>query len=187
MLFSIRRALLTRSIMCGCLLGNTSHLVRAAAHTSSVAPRTLSSYRVHFFYNDIYEVQLPNNHRFPMEKYRLVRETVQREFAGDPNVLFSPSPEATEAELSTTHCPQYVRRYLSGQLTPQEVRRTGFPWSIDHVRRSTSSVGGTVAAARALLTAGEATIIMSIETAMSLLCASHLCMPSQTIRLTATL
>lgn len=26
------------------------------------------------FYNDVYQVQLPAGHRFPMEKYRLVRE-----------------------------------------------------------------------------------------------------------------
>lgn len=32
-----------------------------------------------------------------------------------------------------------------------EIRRTGFPWSPEHVRRSTSSVGGTVAATRAVL------------------------------------
>ncbi|CAN0545732.1 unnamed protein product, partial [Ectocarpus sp. 8 AP-2014] len=26
------------------------------------------------FYNDVYRVDLPDGHRFPMEKYRLVRE-----------------------------------------------------------------------------------------------------------------
>ena len=31
-----------------------------------------------FFYNDVYEMPLPDNHKFPMQKYRLVREKVQR-------------------------------------------------------------------------------------------------------------
>jgi hypothetical protein len=29
------------------------------------------------YYNDVYEVDLPPGHRFPMEKYRIVREAVQ--------------------------------------------------------------------------------------------------------------
>jgi hypothetical protein len=31
------------------------------------------------YYNDVYEVQLPPKHRFPMKKYRLVRERIQRQ------------------------------------------------------------------------------------------------------------
>lgn len=30
--------------------------------------------RLPLFYNDVYHVDMPPNHRFPMEKYRLVRE-----------------------------------------------------------------------------------------------------------------
>lgn len=29
------------------------------------------------YYNDVYEVDLPTGHRFPMQKYRIVREGVQ--------------------------------------------------------------------------------------------------------------
>jgi len=105
---------------------------------------------VHFFYNDVYDVLLPPNHRFPMPKYRLVREKLQREYSFPELVLFTPSPCASEAELATTHCPNYIHRYFTGNMTPLEVRRTRFPWSMDHVRRSTSSVGGTVAAMRAI-------------------------------------
>lgn len=103
------------------------------------------------FYNDVYEVSLPPNHRFPMNKYRIVRESLQRELGNHPNVSFLVSPVATRSELMSTHCPNYIDRYLSGRLTEQEIRRTGFPWSEAHVRRSTSSVGGTVAAMRAVL------------------------------------
>ena len=68
------------------------------------------------FYNDEYEVILPPNHRFPMQKYRMVREKLQREYIGNTNVLFSPSPLALREELITTHCPEYVDRYMKGQM-----------------------------------------------------------------------
>lgn len=104
-----------------------------------------------FFYNDIFKVSLPPNHRFPMEKYRLVRECLQEDFHNENLVRFEPSPEATVEELASTHCPDYIQRYMTGKLTDMEVRKTGFPWSMEHVRRSTSSVGGTLAATRAVL------------------------------------
>lgn len=93
---------------------------------------------------------MPENHRFPMEKYRLVRQNLQLQLQ-NRNVEFLVSPLATIEELSLTHCPEYVRRYISGNMTAQQVRRTGFPWSKEHVYRSLSSVGGTLAATRSLL------------------------------------
>jgi acetoin utilization deacetylase AcuC-like enzyme len=65
-------------------------------------------------------------------------------------VQFIESPLATREELVTTHCPKYVDRYISGNLLPLENRRIGFPWSIEHVNRSRSSTGGTIAAMRTL-------------------------------------
>ena len=134
-----------------CLQGKRTacHAATMIRHVSNATPQKKPV--VSLFYNDIYHVTLPPNHRFPMEKYRLVRETLQKEFSPCDVVEFHPSPEATFEELSSSHCPEYIRRYLSGQLTELEIRRTGFPWSIEHVRRSTSSVGGTVAAMRAVL------------------------------------
>ena len=64
------------------------------------------------------------------------------------NILeFRVSPLATIEHLQTTHCPSYIDRYLNGHMTPKEIRNIGFPWSQSHVKRSLSSVGGTVAAA----------------------------------------
>eukprot|EP00981_Chlorochromonas_danica_P001500 scaffold326_cov169-Ochromonas_danica.AAC.1 len=108
---------------------------------------------VHFFSNDHYEVPLPPKHRFPMEKYRLVRQSLQHDYERESSlVTFHKSPLATFDELVTTHCPKYVSRVIEGKLTEKEVRKTGFPWSEEHVRRTLSSVGGTVAAMRSLFT-----------------------------------
>jgi acetoin utilization deacetylase AcuC-like enzyme len=102
------------------------------------------------FYNDVYEVHLPQGHRFPMEKYRMVRERLQAELASSGLAEFEVSPLATLDEVLTTHEESYVRRYMAGEFTAQENRAVGFPWSEASVARSLSSVGGTIAAARAV-------------------------------------
>jgi acetoin utilization deacetylase AcuC-like enzyme len=107
------------------------------------------------YYNDVYEVRLPPNHRFPMQKYRQTRDLVQQRLLKNDstNVTtnFRVSPLATVQELETTHCPDYIQRYMSGNLTERELRNVGFPWSLQGVNRSLSSVGGTVAAAVAVV------------------------------------
>lgn len=113
--------------------------------------KLLDRKKLAFFFNDTYHVELPPKHRFPMKKYQLVRESVQKDLIDNTDVFFCVSPMATKEELSLTHCENYISRYLSGEMTPVEIRRTGFPWSKEHVVRSTSSVGGTVAAMRAVM------------------------------------
>jgi acetoin utilization deacetylase AcuC-like enzyme len=83
-----------------------------------------------------------------MIKYRKVREKVQAHHVNNQYVKFTVSPLATRDELITTHCPNYVDRYLKGQLTEKENRKIGFPWSLNSVNRTLSSVGGTIGAMR---------------------------------------
>ena len=103
-----------------------------------------------FYYNDIYKVVLPSNHQFPMEKYALVRQGLQSRLNSRDDISFIESPVATSFELGSTHCPLYIERFLSGNLSPKENRKIGFPWSPSGVLRSLSSVGGTVAAMRSV-------------------------------------
>jgi len=106
------------------------------------------------YYNDVYTVPLPKTHRFPMDKYRKVRrkveeslEALSKEYKDKVFVDLRVSPLATYEEITTTHCPLYLSRYLRGDMSEKELRRIGFPWSLDGVRRTLSSVGGTVSAA----------------------------------------
>ena len=110
------------------------------------------SFRI--FYNDVYEVNLPRGHRFPMNKYRQVRKLVQHAFHELPmdeqekvDCDFHVSPLVSEEELMTTHSPEYVKKVMTGDLTERELRNVGFPWDEENVKRSLSSVGGTLAAA----------------------------------------
>ncbi|MEQ9400176.1 MAG: histone deacetylase [Longimicrobiales bacterium] len=102
------------------------------------------------FYCDHFVLSLPPGHRFPMEKYRLLREAVER----DGRVRLTVPDAATDAELARAHDPTYVARVVNGALTGREVRQIGFPWSLELVERSRRSVGGTLGAARAALADG---------------------------------
>ena len=86
-------------------------------------------------------------HRFPMAKYRLLRERLSRAGvlgAGDLHV-----PDAIGwDDLRLVHDAAYVDAVATGTLPPDAQRRIGFPWSPMMVERSRRSVGATLAAAR---------------------------------------
>ncbi|MFP5286243.1 MAG: histone deacetylase, partial [Thermoanaerobaculia bacterium] len=107
------------------------------------------------FYCDHFVLTLPEGHRFPMEKYRLLRERVLESGAVRPEDLRVPEP-ATEEEILRVHEPEYLRRVMTGGLDRAELRRIGFPWSPAMVERSRRSAGGTIAACREALANGVA-------------------------------
>jgi acetoin utilization deacetylase AcuC-like enzyme len=125
---------------------------RGEEQRSAFQRQHLSSSVFPIYYNDVYHVPLPKNHRFPMEKYGKVRTMVQDELNGFANdsVLrpdFRVSPIVSVVDLTTTHCPDYIARFISGDQSSDEQRNVGFPWSAASVQRTLSSTGGTVAAA----------------------------------------
>jgi acetoin utilization deacetylase AcuC-like enzyme len=88
-----------------------------------------------------------------MLKYARLRERVAAEL---PGVQLREPPAASLAELGTAHAADYVRRVISGELDPAEIRAIGFPWSERMVERSRRSAGATLAAARDALAQGVA-------------------------------
>lgn len=107
------------------------------------------------FYCDHFVLPLPPEHRFPMAKYRLLRERVRTQGILAQEHLRVP-PAASDEELLRVHDGEYLRRVVAGDLTRQQVRRMGFPWSPALVERSRRSVGGTLAASRWALAEGVA-------------------------------
>lgn len=103
------------------------------------------------FYTDHFELPLPEGHRFPMSKYRLLRDRIVADPLHADDVLLVP-PAATTQQLTMAHDTEYVRRVLQGELTDVELKRIGFPWSEKMVERSRRSSGATLAAARTALT-----------------------------------
>jgi acetoin utilization deacetylase AcuC-like enzyme len=107
------------------------------------------------FYADEFVLPLPPGHRFPMEKYRMLRERLMAsgEFAKDD---FCVPPAATFTELTRAHAPDYVLRAERGELSVPEMKLIGFPWSGEMVERSKRSSGATIAACRAAIDQGAA-------------------------------
>jgi acetoin utilization deacetylase AcuC-like enzyme len=110
---------------------------------------------VKVFYCDQFVLPLPEGHSFPMSKYALLRQRVVESGLVAPEDLCVPHA-ATDAEILRAHAPDYLRRVQHGELTPEEVRRLGFPWSPELVERSRRSSGATIAACRAALEDGVA-------------------------------
>jgi len=101
------------------------------------------------YYCDVHAIDLPNGHRFPSGKYKLIREKL----AADHFDLQLASLAPIDL-IKLVHSERYVDDFLGGLLTPAEIRRIGFPWSEGLVRRTLTSLGGTLAAAEDALSRG---------------------------------
>ena len=107
------------------------------------------------WYADAHEVPLPPQHRFPMAKYRALRERLVAQGILRAEAL-TPGPLLPRELLALAHRPAYLDACFQGTWDEAAQRRLGFPWSEALLRRSLSSVGGTLAAARHALTTGFA-------------------------------
>lgn len=96
------------------------------------------------YHTDLFVLPLPPGHQFPMARYRLLRERLQTSGLFGPEELVIP-PSASEDQLRLVHTSDWVQRVLSGQLTDNELRRIGFPWSLQMVERCRRSTGATIA------------------------------------------
>lgn len=107
------------------------------------------------FYTDHHPLPLPAGHRFPEQKYKLLRELLLSENTITPDQLIQAGPASPEL-LALAHDPSYVRAFQTGTVDPQLFKRLGFPWSPELFVRSAASVGGAVDAARSALKDGVA-------------------------------
>jgi acetoin utilization deacetylase AcuC-like enzyme len=103
------------------------------------------------FHCDRYRVRLPDDHPFPIEKYRLVRKGLLEEGLVDRLEEVQPVDPRI---LGLVHTSEYLERVLRGELDQRELRRLGLPWSEELVLRASASVGGTIEAAWAALEEG---------------------------------
>tara|TARA_Y100000385_G_scaffold16678_1_gene16843 strand:- start:891 stop:1817 length:927 start_codon:yes stop_codon:yes gene_type:complete len=105
---------------------------------------------------DKYRLPLPDGHRFPIQKYEILRQRLEKDVeAGEPFVFIEPHA-ASDEELRRVHCPQYLGRVFGGTLTKAEIQRIGFPWSEDLIERSLRSTGAAVDAGVSALRDGIA-------------------------------
>jgi acetoin utilization deacetylase AcuC-like enzyme len=96
-------------------------------------------------YSPGYTIPLPEGHRFPMPKYRMLYELLLREGLLRADEIAEPH-EASWDDLRAVHTEAYLAAIAQGRLDPRAQRRLGFPWSAALVRRSRLAVQGTLQA-----------------------------------------
>lgn len=105
------------------------------------------------FYSDTYTIPLPDGHKFPMVKYRMIRDALL-----ERNILsldeLRESPIFPASELKLAHDSGYIDDVCNLTLDPKIVRRIGFPLTEGLVTRSLATVGGAVAASEIALEEG---------------------------------
>jgi len=88
------------------------------------------------FYSDQFVLPLPQGHRFPMAKYRLLRDRLTAEL---PQVELAAAEPASDGELALVHTPSYIQSVVKGTLTEPQQKEIGFPWTPAMVERSRRS------------------------------------------------
>ena len=88
-----------------------------------------------------------------MQKYKLLRDQIAQFF---PLIELMQAPEASDGQLALVHTIAYIEAVVAGQLSEQQQKEIGFPWSEAMVERSRRSVGATIAACQTALNEGIA-------------------------------
>lgn len=100
------------------------------------------------------QLDLPQRHRFPIEKYQGIRDILTAKGVSE-RYFHQPTP-IQPRDLRQVFNPQYVTQLVAGRLEPKAMRRIGFPWSAQLIQRSLTAVGGTVLTAELALAHGKA-------------------------------
>ena len=110
-------------------------------------------------YAPCYVLDVPEGHRFPMQKYALLKDQILHEGIVTASNFFEPEV-MHEADILRAHDAEYWHRTLNGLWTRQEERRSGFPWSAAMVERERVIMQGTLDCAKRALRSG--TVAMNI-------------------------
>ena len=110
---------------------------------------------VPIIYHERYSAPLPSTHRFPMEKFRLLRRLLLEEEVIQQQQIFSPL-SITRQDLERIHKRSYHEAFSRDQLTRPEQRRIGLPATRPLVQRTWLAVGGTLLTAQMALRHGVA-------------------------------
>ena len=85
-------------------------------------------------FSPIFLYQVPEKHRFPMQKYRLIPERLIEEGILSEDNFFAPD-KLTEEEILTTHTLEYWQKLKTQTLSRKEARAIGFEMTPELVER----------------------------------------------------
>ena len=86
---------------------------------------------------------MPENHRFPMEKYELIPQQLLHEGLVEKESFFSPNV-AKDFWIEKAHDKEYISKLNHLTLSKSEIRKTGFPLSKELVNREYIITQGTL-------------------------------------------
>lgn len=113
----------------------------------------MTQYGFALVYHPDYVAPLPDAHRFPMPKFKILRDLLLKDGVIVPEQIFQPElPDLALIEL--VHTPEYVQAYCAGTLEYKAQRRIGLPWSKALAHRTRIAIGGTILAAKLALKYG---------------------------------
>ncbi|GAB3484450.1 histone deacetylase family protein [Marinomonas epiphytica] len=94
-------------------------------------------------YHPHYSIPFPQGHRFPMAKFALLACHLKELGILTSENEYRPGPLSLSV-LMQAHDKNYVSRFIRGQLTEQEQKDIGLPWSEWLVERTLRAVSGTI-------------------------------------------
>jgi acetoin utilization deacetylase AcuC-like enzyme len=110
---------------------------------------------VELWTHDRWRFPLPARHRFPIDKYPLLRARIVEDGIARADEIHETDP-VPWAVLERVHDAGLLARIRDGELSVREQRGLGLPWSPELVERGRRAVAGTLAAARHALERGVA-------------------------------
>ena len=90
-----------------------------------------------------YSPHFNDDHRFPMAKFKLLYNHLQKIGVVDACELFTPIA-ATIEQVAMAHCKSYINAYRENTLTPAELKKIGLPWTKGVMERTFLAVGGSI-------------------------------------------
>jgi len=105
-----------------------------------------------FVYSDSYWMVDLKNHVFPVNKYRLVYESLLKKGAARDNFIEPTLPD--EKDILRAHLLKYVKKIKTGRLSSSEITELELPFSREAIDFFFLTAGGTIQASEAALRDG---------------------------------
>ena len=122
---------------------------------SALAPIATPPMPLPLIYHEDYSPEFPAEHRFPMDKFRLLHDHLIDSGLTTDQALLRPDICPNDI-LALAHDRSYIERYMNGDLSREDQRRLGLPWSEALARRTVRAVGGSLLSAEMALQHGIA-------------------------------
>lgn len=106
-------------------------------------------------FSPIYKYELPEGHRFPMDKYELLPKQLIYEGTVTEDHFFYPS-KLSDEEILLTHSSEYLDKLNTNTLSKKEIRKIGFPVRPELIDRGKYIAMGTYECTRYAMKYGAA-------------------------------